>query len=104
MRRAARVDENQPMIVKAFRQLGWAVLHIHQLKNCFDILISKNNFVYCVEVKQPGGKLTKGEEEFHKSWNAPVYIIETIDDVLRFSEIHDKVLQYNAPPERGDGD
>jgi len=37
MRTAAKVDANQPAIVKALRAIGATVLHLHQLKNCFII-------------------------------------------------------------------
>ena len=89
MIRAAKADRNQKEVVAAFRKLGYSVLHIHQLKNCFDILVAKHDHVFCIEIKNgllPPSKrqLTSGEKKFHDSWNAPVYIIESIDDVIKF--------------------
>ena len=82
--RFARIDLNQPVIVKAFRDLGYAVLHTHTLKNCFDILVSKNGHAFCIEIKNGKGGLTDGEEEFHDTFRAQVHIIRTIDDVIAF--------------------
>lgn len=86
MIRAARVDANQPEIVKAFRKLGWSVLIISQLKNCFDILVSKGGRTVAVEIKD-GSKspsqrrLTSGEQTFKDGWQGDYRVIESIIDV-----------------------
>lgn len=87
MRRAARVDANQPEVVKAFRDLGWSVLIISQLKNCCDLFVSKNGRTIAVEVKDgtlppSKRKLTPGEQEFMETWQGEYKIIESIEDVL----------------------
>jgi len=85
-RRAARVDTNQPEIVKAFRDLGWYVLIISQLKNCCDIIVSKNGRTIAVEIKD-GSKppsqqrLSQGEIKFKKEWQGEYALITSIDDV-----------------------
>lgn len=62
MRRVAKVDVNQPLIVKQLRAYGCAVLHCHQLKNAFDILVGYDGKLYMIEIKADNkGKLTKGE-------------------------------------------
>ena len=63
MLRKAKVDANQPEIVKHLRQLGAGVIHTHQLKNAFDILVMFRGITYIVEIKQPKEKLTPGEEK-----------------------------------------
>ena len=64
MRRNAKVDENQPEIVDKIRKMGGYVLHIHQLKNAFDILVGYNGRLYIIEIKKDGkSKLTQGELE-----------------------------------------
>jgi len=50
-RRAAKVDDNQSEIVKAFRGLGFTVLIISQLKNCCDIFVSKYGRTIAIEIK-----------------------------------------------------
>jgi hypothetical protein len=41
LRRAAKVDRNQPEIVEAFRKMGCSVLHTSQLKNCCDLFVAR---------------------------------------------------------------
>jgi len=85
---AARVDRNHAEIVAAFRKLGCSVLDIHQLKNCADLIVSKNKKTVIVEVKD-GKKpksvrhLTPGEREFFAGWRGESAIVESLDDVLR---------------------
>jgi Holliday junction resolvase len=91
MRRAARVDDNQPEIVEAFRRLGWSVLIISQLKNCCDIFVSKNGRTVAVEIKDGSKppskrKLTEGEAEFKKDWQGEYTIIESIEDVFSLAK------------------
>ena len=88
MRRAAKVDVNQPEIVKEFRSLGWYVLIISQLKNCCDIIVSKNGRTIAVEIKdgsQPPSKqkLTEGEAKFMNEWQGEYKIINSVDAVIK---------------------
>ena len=60
--RIAKVDKNQPLIVSQIREMGGYVLHIHQLKNAFDILVGYKGNLYIIEIKNNAkGKLTEGE-------------------------------------------
>lgn len=86
-RRAARVDGNQPEIVKAFRDLGWYVLIVSQLKNCCDIIVSKNGRTIAVEIKDgkktpSQQRLSSGEIKFMNEWQGEYKLITCIDDVL----------------------
>ena len=87
--RAARVDSNQKEIVEALRKAGATVLHTHQLKNCFDILVGYNGINYIVEIKDGNKppsqrKLTTGEEKFRDEWEGgEYYIIESIEQALK---------------------
>lgn len=87
-RRAARKDANHVEIVAAFRKAGWYVLDVAQLKNCCDIIISKNGRTIAVEIKdgtKPPSqrKLSKGEEEFRQRWKGEHKIVLSVDDVLK---------------------
>ena len=91
MKTIARIDRNQPEIVKAFRKLGWTVAHIYQLKNIADLIVAKNGFTALVEVKdgeKPPSqrRLTDGEREFAENWAGVYVVIESLSDVLRFDE------------------
>ena len=83
--RACRVDRNQPEIVKHFRDKGFSVLLIHTLKNCCDIIISKNMRTACIEIKdglkpKSQRKLTEGEQKFKNEWQGNYFIIESVED------------------------
>jgi hypothetical protein len=51
--RGAKVDENQPAIVKALRKIGAVVLLTHQIKNAFDILVGYKGKLFIMEIKSP---------------------------------------------------
>ena len=85
-RRAARVDDNQPEIVAALRKTGWTVLIISQLKNCCDLIISKNGRVVAIEVKDgskppSARKLSEGEAKFRDEWQGEWMLVESLEDV-----------------------
>lgn len=91
MRRDAKVDTNQPEIVKLFRKLGWSVLIISQLKNCADIIVSKNKRTIIIEIKDGSlvpsrQRLTEGEEKFMKSWQGEYRIVNCVDDVISINK------------------
>jgi hypothetical protein len=86
-RRAARVDDNQPEVVAAFRKLGWSVLIISQLKKCCDIIVSKNGVTIAVEIKDgakppSARKLSEGEQDFKDRWLGHWELVESINDVI----------------------
>lgn len=88
LRRAARIDANQPEIVKTFRKLGWYVLIISQLKNCCDIIVSKSGRTIAVEIKDgakppSAQKLTDGELKFKEEWQGEYRLINCIEDIFK---------------------
>lgn len=90
-RRAAKVDSNHQKIVKAFRRLGWSVFNVSQLKNCCDLVVAKDLWTVCVEVKdgekpQSARKLSAGEKKFRDEWNGSWMLVQSVEDV----EILDK--------------
>ena len=87
MLRKARVDGNQKDIVTALRKLGYSVLHTHQLKGCFDILVGSKGNNYAFELKDPKQppskrRLTPDEQKFFDSWKGQVDKVETIEEIL----------------------
>lgn len=89
LRTAARVDANQASIVRALRAVGATVLHTHQLKNCFDLLVGYRGRTFLMEVKdptQPASKrqLTEGEAKFREEWRgSPYHVVHTPDEAIR---------------------
>lgn len=84
---AAKVDANQPKIVKELRDLGYSVKPVHQIKRFADILVGKGGKNWIFEIKDPAKppsarKLTEGEEEFFDDWQGQVDVILTTEDAL----------------------
>lgn len=83
MRRAARVDRNQPEIVKTFRSLGATVQPLHTIgKGCPDIVVGYRGRNYLVEIKDgtlPPSKraLTSDELMWHATWEGHVCIVDS---------------------------
>lgn len=91
MRRARKVDANQPDIVEALRLLGCTVAITSDLGDGFpDLVVRKGLVVRLVEVKDgakppSARKLTKHEQQFQQEWE-PVYeIVESVDDAVRLA-------------------
>ena len=88
MRRNAKVDINQPKIVKQIRALGGYVLHTHQLKNAFDILVGYKGSLYIIEIKNDAkGKLTKGELSCKEGFNSVGVDYHVIYNIEQFIEL-----------------
>lgn len=89
MRRIAKVDSNQPAIVKAVRQIGCTVQTLHTIgMGCPDILVGVNGLNLLWEIKDGSlspsrRQLTADELEWHESWRGHVQIIESVDHALR---------------------
>lgn len=99
MRRAARVDTNQPEIVAALRYAGESVLLLHQVGGGAPDLLSSGTRAcshcrhgvvgnFLIEAKDGSKppskqKLTPDEQEFHDNWRGQVAIARTIGDALR---------------------
>lgn len=92
MRRAAKSDDNQPQIVKAFRQLGFSVAHTHTIGKGFpDIIVGRGGINTLIEIKdgkkvKSQKQLTADEKEFHENWKGHIIIIESVEDVIEFSK------------------
>ena len=98
--RRARVDDNQPIIVKTFRDLGWIVAHTHMVGAGFpDIVCSRSGTTILVEIKDgakppSARKLTKPEQEFHQLWQGALHIVESVEEVF---ELHRCYFVMQAP-------
>lgn len=78
LRTASRIDANQPEIVSALRAIGASVLHLHQLKNCFDLLVGYRGRTFLMEIKASEKEtLTPGEAEFQRTWRGTPYYVVT---------------------------
>jgi len=88
MRSAARIDDNQPEIIKAFRKFGCSVADTHALGKGFpDIVVAKNFKTAVIEIKdgskpRSACKLTTDEIKFRSSWLGLYFVVESIGDVI----------------------
>lgn len=87
-RRAAKIDRNQPEIVKALRGAGATVQHLHTVgKGCPDILVGHRGNNILMEIKDGSlspsrRRLTDDEAEWHNAWCGQVVTVHTVDEAL----------------------
>lgn len=92
MRRRAKIDANQPLIVRALRDAGATVKSTSQLGDGFpDLVVGWRGKNFMFEVKDPTKKpserkLTDDEKAFHFGWSGQVCIIESVEDALKVME------------------
>ena len=99
MKRAARVDTNQPSIVSALREAGCSVVCTHMLGQGFpDIVVGREvptggpfgreRRTYLIEVKDGSRvpserKLTPDQVLWHREWRGHVAVAESVEQALR---------------------
>lgn len=91
MRRAAKVDDNQPQLVKDLRKMGYKVAITSQVGTGFPDLVvrhpSDQTALRLCEVKDPAKipskrRLRPGQEEFADEWGDAVILVERVEDVI----------------------
>jgi hypothetical protein len=77
-----RVDNNQTQIVKALRDMGCTVEHLHAVgKGCPDIIVGFKARNFLLEIKDGDKKvLTPDQVNWHKLWKGQVNVVTSIDD------------------------
>lgn len=89
MRRAGRIDENQPAIVQALTKAGACVTSMASLGDgAADLLVSYRGAWHVIEIKNPlkppsGRKLTPDQVAWHRRQHAPIGVVLTAEDALR---------------------
>lgn len=89
MRRAAKIDVNQPEIVDYLRASGWSVLLTHAIgKGAPDAFAARNGFTAALEIKdgrKPPSKqkLTLDEQAFSHGWRGVYLIVTSPSDALK---------------------
>jgi hypothetical protein len=84
MRRAAKIDQNQPEIVEALRAAGHYVQSTAMMGRGFpDLLaVKKSGLPVLLEVKMPGERLTPDELKWHRAFPGPVFVVCSIEEAL----------------------
>lgn len=86
--RAAKVDDNQKEIVKALRNMGCSVQHLHSVgAGCPDLLVGYKGFNILLEVKDGNKspsqqKLTPDQIIWHRDWRGHVDVVNSIDSAV----------------------
>lgn len=88
MRRAARIDDNQPEIVQALRKVGATVTPTHTAGEGFpDLAVGFQGRNFLMEVKDgskppSGQKLTPPQVRWHATWSGQVAVVRDVDEAL----------------------
>lgn len=92
--RAAKIDANQPAVVKALRSAGCTVEHLHSVgKGCPDLLCAIADQVFLIEVKDgakppSAQKLTPDQVVWHAEWKAEVHIVNSIEGAIEVAQFY----------------
>lgn len=83
-RRAARIDKNQPKIVKALRNYGATVTSLASVGDGVpDLLVGFRGDNYLLEVKNgEDAKLTPAQVVWHRDWKGRVHVVRTVQEAL----------------------
>lgn len=88
VRRAAKVDQNQPEIVTALRAVGATVTPLHAVgSGCPDLLCGYAGKNVLIEIKDgakppSARRLTKDQKRWHATWAGQVVVVKSIDEAL----------------------
>jgi len=83
--RPRKVDSNQQAIINAFEKAGYHVVDLSAVgAGCPDLLISKLDRAFFVEVKNKEGRnrFTKPQIEFISRTDITTYLAHSVDDVI----------------------
>jgi Holliday junction resolvase len=80
LKRAAKVDRNQPEVVKALRDRGASVQPLHGVHGGVpDLLVGFRGRNYMIEVKDGSkGSLTQRQVEWHDDWAGQVVTVTSV--------------------------
>jgi hypothetical protein len=88
MRRAAKIDANQPAIVAALRKIGCTVAITSTIGKGFpDLVVARNRRNWLIEVKDgslpPSAReLTPDQLTFHTTWAGQVDVVNSVDEAI----------------------
>lgn len=99
MRRAAKIDANQPAIVNALRKAGAMVQSLAAIGDgCPDLLVGYANRTALIEIKDgskvpSAQKLRPLQEDWHASWNGgTLATVNSVEGALRVLAVMTKEL------------
>lgn len=76
----ASVDLNQKSIVDALRKAGASV---EVIRKPLDLLVGYDRRTYILEVKQPKGRTSQGQDDFMRDWKGDVAcVVRNVSEAL----------------------
>lgn len=88
MKYGAKIDANQPEVVKALRKAGCSVQHLHAVgSGCPDLLCAIDGKVFLIEVKdgakEPAKQALKPTQvKWHAEWKSTVHVVNSVPAAL----------------------
>lgn len=88
LRRAGRIDANQPKIVKELERIGCTVQILSGVgKGVPDLAVGHRGLTFFLEVKNPekpkaDRQLTEDQLKWHIAWRGHVAVVETVADAF----------------------
>ena len=89
VRRAAKIDDNQPAIVAALRQIPGVTVRslAHVGEGMPDLIVGFRQRNFLFEVKDPDKppskrKLTPDQEKFFEGWRGQCHVVETVFEIV----------------------
>jgi hypothetical protein len=89
MKYAAKADDNQREIVRALRDAGATVMHLHTVGGgCPDICVGYRGGNYLIEIKDgskplSAQKLTPAQFDWHRTWRGRVAVVNSVEAALK---------------------
>lgn len=81
--RYGKPDANQGQIVKDLRAYGAKVSLLTGVgRDVPDLLVGYRGMNFLLEVKADGGKLSKGQVEWHKTWLGQCAVVRTSEEAI----------------------
>lgn len=90
MRRASRIDKNQPEIVSYLASAGLTVVSLAPMGKGFpDLIVSSSTEMWLAEVKDGEAPFTADQVEFHREWRGkPILVWRSLSQVKEFCRRH----------------
>lgn len=79
-RRAAKIDDNQPDIIRALKAVG---VSVEIIGKPLDLLLCHRGETILLECKALDGRFTKDQGEFMARWPGRIIVARTPDEAVR---------------------
>lgn len=79
MRRAAKIDDNQPEIIRALKAIG---VSVEIIGKPLDLLICHKGETALLECKALDGRFTKDQAEFMARWPGKLIVARTAEEAV----------------------